>query len=173
MAHQKGIITGICIVAASFALYSFGQSFSDRIKTEDVLDEYRSYNNEAEILRARNILSQLQTRQEELNSLRELCLTDVPEDERGTKIYQVQYCTNRSIKAMGFDYKLSELQKKAYLPLPSDVNKTTCKASVPSTTFFATYVKKESPKDDGKTHAEKFNQAVSNATSEDTADNTL
>ena len=162
MSYQPTVVIGTSLILLASALYAFTEAMDRRSVSKEILEKYKSYSSTAETIQARNILSQLQQRESELNSLREICMLDIPEDEKGTRIYQIQYCTDRTIKAMGFDYKLSELQDKAFKSIPSDVLKNTCKVPLPSSvTLFQHAIKKETTLDDGNSHAEKFNQAVS------------
>lgn len=95
-----------------------------------VIEQYKAYNQSVEVIKARNTILNINSRITDIQRLRAICLTDVPKDEQGTQIYQIQYCTGRALKAMRLPSDLEEIQKLALHPLPSDSNKGSCTSPV-------------------------------------------
>lgn len=167
MAHQPGLLAGSLILICAYGVYLLSDfmdkrssSFINESKVRQIENRYSDYKNTAEIIKARNILNQLDLRMSELHALQSVCMNDSHnEDKKVTEVYKLEYCTNRSIRAMGFDVRLSDLQERALLPLPSDVSQTNCKVPVPASSFYSEIAKRQSVMDEY--NEEKFSQTVS------------
>lgn len=129
--HRHAIYFWVAIIAVvgalaftCFKLDTYISLSKSEKELERSLSLIRSHDRASEILKARNILTELAAKDAEFKQAQALCMKDV-ESVKPSKdhsfIYQNSYCRDRAIKYMGYDITYQDLKDKASQPLPSGI----------------------------------------------------
>ncbi len=129
--HRHAVYFWISIIAVvgalaftCFKLDTYISLSKSEKELERSLSLVRSHERASSIIKARNILTELSTKDPEFKQAQALCMKDV-ESVKPSKdhsfIYQSEYCRDRAIKYMGYDTTYKELKEEASRPIPSGI----------------------------------------------------